>query len=394
MGFFGPNKKAVARWPNLAPEDAELCWKVAKCAANEEFKHVSLAISRGRYEALAEMCKLSLYVYGLRTAIVATYRAKDARALEMLVACKSAGEMHKDLQNSMFSALVQGSTQWADGFKLCLPIFSAVSINKMVDAVAAFESREDYKYLMPQLYAARPDDTARIVTRAFAARSEFFDIAIKTLPVDAETPSALAQAGLALLEGKKIRHDHALDAMIGLGMNVNHDRGSLLIAALKTNRLVEAQKLIDAGFNLDLLGHGVLEAVYSQSGQPEAIAFIEARVGKPASAQAVVVATSDDSGFVLTAPDTVARRLPMPDGGHLTVMFNFTLRQQIVVAQQTGSNVAASAPTVIPFDMLGAPDALNAASDALRALGGNGVLLDAAQRPQRQLIASKPEAKG
>ena len=390
MGWFGHNKKALARWPNLSPEDAELCWKVSKCDSHQEFGHISRAISEKRYEALAEMAKLSLYVYGLRNAIVAAYRANDPRALDILLGCKSALEMHKDLQSVVYDTIVRRSDPWAEGLQRCLPVFWALNVNKLVDAINDYSSLEQCKNLMSALYAARPDDTARIVTRCLSVRGEVFDVALDALPIDSETPSVLAQAGVTMLEGKKIRHDHALDRMIALGMNVNHDRGALLIAALRTNRLTEAQKLIDANFNIDLLGHGVLEAVYSQSGQPEAIAFIEARVGKRAPAVPAAIA-QDNNGFVLTAPDTVARSLPMPDGGSLTVMFNFTLRQQIVVAQQGGVNTPASAPTVIPFDMLGAPDALAAAALALENLGGNAALADMSVRTPRRLIAAKPE---
>lgn len=388
MGWFGHNKKAIARWPNLTPDDAELCWKVVKCADDQEFSHISRAISEKRYDALAEMAKLSLYIYGLRSALVQAYRAKDARALEILLGCKSAREMHKDLQSTVHDTIVRGSEAWAEGLQLFLPVFWAVNINKLVDAVASYGDAAQCRSLMGALYAARPDDVARIATRALTLRGEAFDIALDALPIDAQTPSVLAQAGVTLLEGKKIRHEHALDRMIALGMNVNHDRGALLIAALRTNRLAEAQKLIDASFNLDLLGHSVLEAVYSQSGQPEAIAFIEARVSKRA---APAVIAQDNGGFVLTAPDTVARSLPLPDGGSLTIMFNFTLRQQIVVAQQVGINTPASAPTVIPFDMLGVSDALSAAAHALETLGGNAALADMSVRAPRRLIAAKPE---
>ncbi len=389
MGWFGPNKQAIARWPDLTPEDATLCWKVAKCPSSEEFKHINIAIEQKRYDALAEMCKLSVNNYALRQLLVKAYRANDLRALELLASCKSARILHKDSQSVMFDNIVQGSPQWGEGFRIFVPLFSSISANKLVDAIADYDDAATRRDLMAVLFAARGEDTARIITRTLSHHTALFDTALVTMPVDAETPSVLAVAGLALLEGKKIRSAHALDALIEHGMNVNHDRGALLIAALKTNRLAEAQKLIDAGFNLPLLGHGVLEAVYSQSGQPEAVAFIEARVGKM-PARTTPAALAEDGGFVLMAPDTVARSLPMPGGGSLTVMFNFTLRQQIVVAQQAGAQVAASAPTVIPFDALGAPDALHAAADALQKLGGDAALADAAQRPQRRLISAKP----
>ena len=392
MGLFGYNKKALARWPNLTPEDAELCWKVSKCESHQEFTHVSRAISEKRYDALAEIAKISLYVYGLRSAIVKAYRANDARALEILVGCKSTLEMGKELQNVVFDTMVRSSEPWAHGLQMCMRMFSDVSVNRLVDAIGSYSNEDEIRGLVTALYAARPEDAARIVARALSLRDTAFNIALDVLPIDSETPSVLAHAGLALLEGKKIRHEQALDRMIEMGMNVNHDRGALLIAALRTNRLHDAQKLIDANFNLDLLGHGVLEAIYSQSGQPEAIAFIEAHVGKrTATVPAVMNAAQDGCGFVLLAPDTVARSLPLPHGGSLSIVFNFTLRQQIVVAQQTGVNTPASAPTVIPFDMLGAPDALSAAAEALQKLGGNAALADMAVRTPRRLIASKPE---
>lgn len=388
MGWFGHNKKALQRWPNLTPDDAELCWKVSKCDAHQEFTHVSRAINEKRYDALAEMAKISLYAYGLRSAIVTCYRAKDIRALEILLGCKTALEMHKDLQSVVLDTLVRGSDPWAEGMQRCLPMFWALNINKLVDAIGAYTDKAQTRDLLAALYAARPEDAARIVTRCLSLRGDVLDAALDVLPQDSETPSVLAQAGVVLLEGKKIRHEHALERMIAMGMNVNHDRGALLIAALRTNRLAEAQKLVDANFNLALLGHGVLEAIYSQSGQPEAIAFIEARVDKRAALSAVVPHGND--GFALMAHDTVARTIAMPEGGSLTIMFNFTLRQQIVVAQQAGANTPASAPTVIPFDMLGAPDALQAAAQALETLGGNAALADVSARPQRRLIA-KPE---
>lgn len=76
-----------------------------------------------------------------------------------------------------------------------------------------------------------------------------------------------------------------------------------------------------------------------------------------------------DNRFALVTKDTLAEIQELPEGGRLTILFNFALRQQMVVMQVP--DLPPSAPTITNFDDIKNHQAIVAAGDKLVALGGD-----------------------
>lgn len=76
-----------------------------------------------------------------------------------------------------------------------------------------------------------------------------------------------------------------------------------------------------------------------------------------------------DNRFALVTKDTLAEIQELPDGARLTILFNFALRQQMVVMQTP--DLPPSAPAITNFDDIKNHQAIVAAGDKLIALGGD-----------------------
>lgn len=85
--------------------------------------------------------------------------------------------------------------------------------------------------------------------------------------------------------------------------------------------------------------------------------------------QALKPKYTGDNRFALVTKDTLAEIQELPDGGRLTILFNFALRQQMVMMQTP--DLPSSAPAITNFDDIKNHQAIVAAGDKLIALGGD-----------------------
>lgn len=72
--------------------------------------------------------------------------------------------------------------------------------------------------------------------------------------------------------------------------------------------------------------------------------------------------------FSLPAPHTLAEKMPLPSGGTLTVLFNFSTRQQIFLAETAGRPAA---PAIVNFSDIESRDAIRRAGERIVAMKGD-----------------------
>ena len=89
--------------------------------------------------------------------------------------------------------------------------------------------------------------------------------------------------------------------------------------------------------------------------------------------QALKPKYTGDNRFALITKDTLAEIQELPEGGRLTILFNFALRQQMVVMQTP--DLPPSAPAITNFDDIKNHQAIVAAGEKLIALGGDAQIV-------------------
>jgi len=158
----------------------------------------------------------------------------------------------------------------------------------------------------------------------------------------------------------------AFDLLLSRGMNVNYDNGAVMTAALSKGYTDMAHKLVEAGFEAALCRTAVYERLCAVGAPRAGIDFIKQFMG-PTPGDA---AKAND-GFTRSDDYSVSCVQPLPNGGQLTMVFNFATAQQIVIAQM-GEQLAA--PTIVPFSRMENRHLLEKAVAAFVADGGDGEL--------------------
>ena len=303
---------------------------------------------------------------------------------------------HDAFYKGMQQAIADG---WVEGLQLmaacpdlslrdyeqCLLLTAAVQKDNadMVDALlAGAAAPTDVMYAMSAIckasglvrekalatYLPRMGGAAvSILTYAVEHQPVMFARCLTLLPLSAKTPAALGEVARAAL----LQRGEGLSAQLELlakgGMNPNHENGELLALALTAGDLKSAGLILDCGFNLDLLGRRVLQDLYSRAAPPIALDYLEQKLDGGSAAPKAATAAAE---WQLCADDTLARVLPLPQGGQLTMLFNFATRQQILLHQPAQG--PAAAPAVVPFAEVENRSALDDAWQRFRAMGGDG----------------------
>lgn len=169
------------------------------------------------------------------------------------------------------------------------------------------------------------------------------------------------------------RAETVLQKLIKKGMEVNACDGTLLYHAAGCSGRA-AEIILDAGYDRKAYGEAILLALERDNAAPASTIAFLAKILK-GDTPTVAVAAADDEVYRLAAPDSVTRSIPLPDGGTLTFLFNFTTRQQIILR-----DAAANAPAVVPFAQVDA-SAIEEAAEALVRLGGDAMCVATKQAP-------------
>lgn len=195
----------------------------------------------------------------------------------------------------------------------------------------------------------------------------------------------LAQLAITVLKGAEDAEavGKAFDFLLARGMNVNHDNGAVMVAVLAKGYLDMAQQLIDTGFEPALSGATVYERLCAVGAPRAGIEFIKQFTGAGTSDVAAV-----QDGFTRSDDYSVSCVQVLPNGGQLTMLFNFATAQQIVIAQM-GDQMAA--PAIVPFSHIENRHLLDKAAAAFVAGGGDEELAASAGMARKSPLA-KPQA--
>jgi hypothetical protein len=150
--------------------------------------------------------------------------------------------------------------------------------------------------------------------------------------------------------------------MIEQGANVHYGSGTLLKHAIRFENFVLAGALLDAGFDLALYEKEIDDYLTKEGASFAARKYFTEKKAAlaPALLPAPAPAAAADS-----ASHIIEERLP--DGGRLTVVFNFALQQQFVIVEKPGQT---SSPAVVPFSAVPA-QTIEAVTRAYLDQGGN-----------------------
>ena len=256
---------------------------------------------------------------------------------------------------------------------------TAIDLLKIADR-ARFDAGVDH------VIANNRDKISNMIEDGLGLRDETF---AKLAPVQINNvPRALLSRCLA--EASHIAQLQKMYILIRAGADVQYDHGlALKNAALSGNK--EAVELLTyAGAKPDkTMPDFIAELRKNPNLRTEFVSFFESHISQKmdiASQHRMAQINATEGGrYSLTAKDTLVDTQHLPSGATLTVVFNFTLRQQMIVAESKGQ--PPSAPTVIGFDKIENAQTLEAASEKFRDLGGDETLIEPA-RVRRMLKAN------
>lgn len=192
--------------------------------------------------------------------------------------------------------------------------------------------------------------------------------ALEAVPATALSPNELAQVAAEMFE-RSLASPETIDAFIQAGMNVNYKDGLLLQAALEKGGVEFAQKMVEAGCEAQLYAEKVTKNLLANGAPRAAVEWLR---GYNRALAPVAVA---ENNFVLVDHNSVAMTQALPQGGQLTMVFNFGLSQQILLAR-AGEQLAA--PAAVSFSQIENRHLLREAAEAFARLGGDETLAEAA----------------
>lgn len=204
---------------------------------------------------------------------------------------------------------------------------------------------------------------AKFLTAAAVNYPALLDETLKAVTLAGIAPNDLAKAAGGIIANGRADAAALLAQFIDAGMNVNYNEGELLQKALLKGDTDIAAALVAAGCEARLYAENIGAALLSEGAPRAAVEWL-----RPYNT-ALEPAAGD--GFALVDAGSVAMTQSLPMGGRLTMVFNFALSQQIVIAQ-AGEQLAA--PTVVPFSQIENRQQLQAAAEALQRLGGDAAL--------------------
>lgn len=260
-----------------------------------------------------------------------------------------------------------------------------------------FYYRSNELYLTMVAAEARPAVLARaaeIVTpeKMFAVVMKNYpklaQAAAEAAPPATQTPNTLAEAAAALLGHKnQAQYLPLVRSFMAAGMNINHEGGMALTAALRAGEIELAQEMMAQGFEAHICAEKVYQTLVAEGAPRAAVELIKACLPKTGGRRA----ETDEDGFSLVDAQSVALVQELPAGGRLTMIFNFALAQQILIAQ-SGEQIAA--PAAVPFSQIESGQLLKKAQDAFIRLGGDENLLQGAALPAAPGLRLTPAKAG
>lgn len=276
-------------------------------------------------------------------------------------------------------ALASGAPDGVDAFLVALrqrKFFDTARPGRIVRHVLAQKNKEMLDAVCGPVAHVDPRYQEEIIAAALG--SGWDEGAVAILRHIELTESTATAALYMTLTYQQVRSEAACAALMASGIDVHYNNGLLLMHALYKSNLWLADMLIKAGFDARLY-HDEIKAFFKDRHIAHGTrVYLQDKLGFAASggAPALPPPARNDDGVTPSAREgvvgaTYVTRTALPDGGRLSVVFNFSLRQQYVFVEN-GQHI--SPPTVTPFNAVPA-ETLQEATRAFLADGGDAVLL-------------------
>jgi hypothetical protein len=169
------------------------------------------------------------------------------------------------------------------------------------------------------------------------------------------------------------------EMFLGAGVDVNHGKGLALKAAANNGRLELVKFLVEKGADVQAYGPDLIPALLNGgSAQWDVGRYLDSFFdGRYQKDQIAAKGKADENKiFALAGTDTLAEKKPLPFGGTLTILFNFALRQQTVIAQDATAKKESMALQVINFSDI-ENEALDRAAKKFIEMGGDPQMTEA-----------------
>lgn len=165
-----------------------------------------------------------------------------------------------------------------------------------------------------------------------------------------------------------------IELLIKAGADVQYNNSHALKAAAGAGKQGAVEALVRAGAKPDATMPDFIQDLQKTQNLPTGFAsFFEdlmyQDMDSDTQRRMARINAREGGRYSLSSRGMLADVQPLPSGGTLTVLFNFVLRQQIIVAES--KDMAPSAPTVIGFDKIDNEQTLEAAIEKFIALGGD-----------------------
>ncbi len=161
--------------------------------------------------------------------------------------------------------------------------------------------------------------------------------------------------------------------LLDKGANPDDDGGMAVYHALAFGHRAVFDLLVARGARLDVYGTDIVTRLRQQNPNAVLIDYAAAQVEAALSSSKNAEAQSRiGQRYHLAAPDCFSETLHLPEGRRLTTVFNFTTRQQTVIAEKPEAEgiPASMAISVRDFDAISDPAVIDHAAAQLVKLGG------------------------
>lgn len=161
--------------------------------------------------------------------------------------------------------------------------------------------------------------------------------------------------------------------LLDKGADPNDEAGLAVYNALALGQREMFDLLAARGAQLDLHGPDIVTRLRQQNPNAALIGYAEAQVHAAVSSRKNAEAQNRlGQRYHLLAPDSFSETLYLPEGRRLTTVFNFSARQQTVIAEKPAAQGVSEAMAihVREFDQISDPSVIEYAAAQLVTLGG------------------------
>lgn len=165
-----------------------------------------------------------------------------------------------------------------------------------------------------------------------------------------------------------------INLLLDKGADPNDEAALALYHALEYGHRNAFDVLVERGGALDIHGQDLVTRLRQQS--PHALLgdYLHEKVGiTRRDSEAAAAQNRLGQRYHLITPDSFSETLHLPEGGRLTTVFNFSARQQTIIAERAATQNAAPIMTVTvrDFDDIADRSVMAQAEDRLVSLGGS-----------------------